>query len=163
MTGSILGLTAGFVFVVVLLLAFNLRTPFHWIIKAAVILLALAFYIITFYSLPGFYGWPTRQPLPQKFLLVGMEVREPRNETDPGVIYMWIDSLQDKENKPRAYELPYSQELHTRLTAAKKRMEFGHDMAGELEAEENDNGKRGSLPRFYFIEKQRPPPKATHQ
>lgn len=160
MTGAILGLTAGFVFVVVLLLSLNLRTPFHWSIKVGAILLALVFYIITLQSLPGFYGWPTKEPLPQKFLLVGMDVREPRNETDPGVIYMWIVSLQNNENKPRAYALPYSRELHTRLTAAKKRMEYGQNMAGELEPESEGTGKRGALPRFYFIEKQRPPPKA---
>jgi hypothetical protein len=160
MTGAILGLTAGFVFVVVLLLSLNLRTPFHWSIKAGVVLLALIFYIITLYSLPGFYGWPTKEPLPQKFLLVGMEIREPRNEVDDGVIYMWIVPLLEKDSKPRAFELPYSRELHTRLTAAKKRMDFGHNMAGELEEEVKANGKRGGLPRFYFIEKQRPPPKA---
>lgn len=160
MTGAILGLTTGFIFVVVLLLAFNIRTPFHWSIKTGVILLALVFYIITLYSLPGFYGWPTKESLPQKFLLVGMDVREPRNEADPGVIYMWVESLQGKENKPRAYELPYSRELHTRLTAAKKRMEFGHNMAGELESDSKSTSMRGGLPRFYFIEKQRPPPKA---
>ena len=161
MTGAILGLTAGFVFVVVLLLALNLRTPFHWSIKAAVVMLALVFYLITLYSLPGFYGWPTKEPLPKKFLLVGMDVREPRNETDSGVIYMWVVSMVDNNKEPRAYELPYSQELHTRLTSAKKRMEFGHNMAGELESETSDNSKRGSLPRFYFIEKQRPPPKSA--
>ena len=42
MTGAILGLTAGFVFVVVLLLALNLRTPFHWGIKTGVIPLSLS-------------------------------------------------------------------------------------------------------------------------
>ena len=159
MTGAILVLTAGFVFVVVLLLSLNLRTSFHWSIKTGVILLALVFYVITLYSLPGFYGWPTKEPLPQKFLLVGMDIREPRNEADVGVIYMWVSPLLENESKPRAYELPYSRELHTRLTAAKKRMEFGQDMAGELEAESNVARKRGGLPRFYFIEKQRPPPK----
>ncbi len=160
MTGAILGLTAGFVFVVVLLLALNLRTPFHWSIKSGVILLALIFYMVTLYSLPGFYGWPTNEPLPQKFLLVGMDVREPRNESESGVIYMWVVSLQEKDSKPRAYELPYSPELHSRLTAAKKRMEFGHDMAGEMEGDSQSGGRRGGLPRFYFIEKQRPPPKS---
>jgi hypothetical protein len=55
---------------------------------------------------------------------------------------MWIVSSRGKNSKPRAYEFPYSRELHTRLTAAKKRMEFGHDMAGELEAESNITGKR---------------------
>jgi hypothetical protein len=39
-------------------------------------------------------------------------------------------------------------------------MEFGHNMAGELEAESKNTANRGGLPRFYFIEKQRPPPKS---
>ena len=160
MTGAILGLTAGFVFVVVLLLSLNLRTPFHWGIKAGTVLLGLVFYIVTLNSLPGFYGWPTKESLPQKFILLGMEVKEPRTEAEPGKIYMWVESLVGQDRKPRAYELPYSPELHTRLTAAKKRMEFGHSMAGELEAS-SGTGKRGGLPRFYFIEKQRPPPKVS--
>jgi len=159
MTASILGLTAGFVFVVVLLLALNLRTAFHWGVKAAVILLALVFYGVTLTSLPGFYGWPTRESLPQKFLLVAMDVQEPRNETDAGAIYIWATALQGNNNKPRAYELPYNRELHSRLAAAKKRMEFGQNMAGEIESDANATGGRAGLPRFYFIEKQRPPAK----
>lgn len=161
MTTAILGLAAGFVFVVVLLLALNLRTDFHWGIKAVAIIVATLFYLITLKTLPGFYGWPTSEPLPQQFRLVSMEVREPRNEVDKGVIYMWIVSLEDGEAKPRAYELPYTRELHSRLTAARKRMEFGQTLAGELEADADGLGKRGGLPRFYFIEKQRPPAKRS--
>ena len=69
--------------------------------------------------------------------------------------------LADNENNPWAYHLPYNQEQHTWLMAAKMHMEFGHNMAGELEAEISDNSKRSGLPRFYFIEKQRPPPIST--
>jgi hypothetical protein len=159
MTTAILGLVAGFVFVVVLLLALNLRTDFHWSIKAGAIIIATLFYLITLMTLPGFYGWPTSAPLPQKFRLVSMEVKEPRNEVDQGVIYLWVVSLEDDEAKPRAYQLPYTRELHSRLTAARKRMEFGQTLAGELEMDAGGLGKRGGLPRFYFIEKQRPPPK----
>ena len=57
--------------------------------------------------------------------------------------------LADNENNPWAYHLPYNQEQHTWL------------MASELEAETSDNSKRSGLPRFYFIEKQRPPPIST--
>jgi len=159
MTTAILGLTAGFVFVVVLLLALNLRTDFHWGIKAGAILVATLFYLITLMTLPGFYGWPTSEPLPQKFRLVNMEVQEPRNEVDEGVIYLWVVSLVDASDEPRAYRLPYTRELHSRLTAARKRMEFGQTLAGELDADAGGLGKRGGLPRFYFIEKQRPPAK----
>lgn len=159
MSAAILGLTAGFVFVVVLLLALNLRTDFHWSIKAGAIIVASLLYLITLMTLPGFYGWPTSEPLPKKFRLVSMEVQEPRNEVDPGVIYLWIVSFEDASDEPRAYRLPYTRELHSRLTAAGKRMEFGQTLAGELEADTSGLGKRGGLPRFYFIEKQRPPAK----
>lgn len=159
MSAAILGLTAGFVFVVVLLLALNLRTDFHWSIKAGAIIVASLFYLITLMTLPGFYGWPTSESLPQKFRLVSMEVQEPRNEVDPGVIYLWVVSFEDASDEPRAYRLPYTRELHSRLTAAGKRMEFGQTLAGELESETGGLGKRGGLPRFYFIEKQRPPAK----
>ena len=159
MTAATLGLTAGFIFVIVLLLVLNLRTKFHWLIKLGTIVLALVFYVITFNSLPGFYGWPTNESLPQKFRLVSMEIVEPRNEADAGVIYIWAASLDDAVNRPRAYQVAYSQELHSRLTQARKRMEFGHTMAGEMEAATEGTGTRGGMPRFYFIERQRPPSK----
>ncbi|TNF37783.1 MAG: hypothetical protein EP315_02160, partial [Gammaproteobacteria bacterium] len=135
MTVATLGLTAGFVFIVVLLLVLNLRTNYHWLIKLGTILLALGFYLIILHALPGFYGWPTRESLPQKFRLVSMEIIEPRHQADAGVIYIWASSLDENDTRPRAYELPYSTELHTRLTQARKRMEFGQTMAGELEAD----------------------------
>jgi hypothetical protein len=161
MTTAILGLTAGFVFIVVLLLVLNLRTQYPWTIKAGATAAAVLFYIVTLYALPGFYGWPTREGLPDKFRLVSMEVREPRNDADEGVIYMWVVSLADARGEPRAYLLPYSKELHSRLTEAGKRMDFGQTMAGEMEQAEGtgDSGQRGGMPRFYFIERERPPAK----
>lgn len=160
MTTAILGLTAGFIFVVVLLLALNLRSSFHWSTKAGATIIALFFYLLMLRSLPGFYGWPTDEALPEKFQLIGMEIHEPVTDADSGAIFMWVIPLNDDSNKPRAYQLPYQAELHTRLNEARGRMEFGHTLAGELEyAEGNDGSKHGALPRFYFIEKQRPPAK----
>jgi len=68
-----------------------------------------------------------------------------------GLICMWIESLQYKVKMPRAYELPYSQKSHTRLTAAKRGKEFGRVVARELAAQGRCNGKRGGLPHLYFI------------
>jgi len=65
---------------------------------------------------------------------------------------MWIESLQYKVKKPRAYELPYSQKSHTRLTAAKRGKEFGRVVARELATQGSSNGKRDGLPHLYFIE-----------
>ena len=159
MTTAILGLTAGFIFVAVLLLALNLRSSFHWSVKAGAIVVALLFYVLTLYSLPGFYGWPSKQALPDKFHLLGMEIREPVNETDEGAIYIWLIPMDNPSQTPRAHLLPYSSELHSRLNDARERMNFGHTLAGEMNT--GDGNKRGALPRFYFIEKKRPPAKSA--
>jgi hypothetical protein len=159
MTIAILSLATGFIFISVLLLLLNLRTDYHWSIKAGMIGIASLFYLITLSTLPAFYGWPTLDPLPQKFRLLAHDIHEPANETDKGAIYIWISSLDADQAHPRAYQLPYDPELHSRLTAAQKRIEFGHTVAGEISADDDD--KRGSddLPRFHFIERPKLPPK----
>ena len=158
MTIPSIGLAAGFVFVVVLLLVLTLRTPYHWCIKLGVIALSLALYLVTFYALPGFFGWPTRQALPQKFFLIDAQIDEPRNDADAGAIYLWVDSLLDEEARPRSYQLPYSKTLHTRITEAQSRMQFGQTLAGEVEASGSEGqSEGGGLPRFFFMEKPRPP------
>jgi len=65
---------------------------------------------------------------------------------------MWIESLQYKVKKPRAYELPYSQKSHTRLTAAKRGKEFGRVVARELATQGSSNGKRDGL-HTYILSK----------
>lgn len=157
MTLVILTLTAGFVFVCVLLLSLNLKTSHHWSIKAGMIAVALGFYLITLKTLPGFYGWPTAEHLPDRFLLISYQVQEPENETDDGAIYIWVQDLGDPAARPRAYAQDYDPELHSRLEAAKKRMDFGQTMAGEMPGEGESTGQ--ALPRFEFIEKPRPPAK----
>ena len=159
MTGATLGISAGFVFVVALLLVLCLRTGHHWLIKIAMVGLALFFYLLTYYSLPGFFGWPTLAHLPAKFFLLDARVDEPRSESDAGAVYLWVDSLDDGA-RPRSYQLPYSKELHNRITKAKARLEFGHTLAGEMESSGDVGGdKRDALPRFYFMERSRPPKK----
>ena len=155
MTIAILGLAAGFVFISVLLLLLNLRTDYHWSIKAGMIGIASLFYLITLITLPGFYGWPTLDPLPQKFRLLAHEIREPANDTDKGAIFIWTSSLDSDKARPRAYQLPYHPELHSRLTAAQKRIEFGQTIAGEITSDTSGNSSSQGLPRFHFIE--RPP------
>ena len=54
MTVAILSLAAGFIFICVLLLVLNLRTDYHWSIKAGMIAIATLFYLVTLKTLPGF-------------------------------------------------------------------------------------------------------------
>ena len=159
MTIAILSLAAGFIFISVLLLLLNLRTDYHWSIKAGMIGIASLFYLITLITLPAFYGWPTLDPLPQKFRLLAHEIDEPANDSDKGAIYIWISSLNSDQARPRAHQLPYHPELHSRLTAAQKRIEFGHTIAGEISDDTDGNGGIAGLPRFEFIERPRLPAK----
>lgn len=159
MTISILALTAGFVFICVLLLALNLRTDYHWSIKGGMVAVATLFYAITLETLPGFYGWPTPEPLPEKFVLVSHHVREPANDADPGAIYIWAESLDTENARPRAYQLPYHKELHSRLTSAQNRIVFGNTMTGEIPLDANGKDGTEGIPRFQSIQRLRPPPK----
>lgn len=161
MTVAILSLAAGFIFISVLLLVLNLRTDYHWSIKAGVIAIATLFYLVTLKTLPGFYGWPTLDPLPQKFRLISHEIREPVNETDKGVIYIWAGSLDFDDSRPRAYQMPYHPELHSRLEAAQKRIEFGHTMAGEITDDADGKSATAGFPRFYFVERPKLPAKGN--
>ncbi|MGV6825342.1 MAG: hypothetical protein ACWA5Q_00040 [bacterium] len=159
MTAATLGLVAGFVFLVSLLLIMVVKTPYHWIAKAVVTIAAVGFYLLMLDSLPGFYGWPVADKLPPKFQLISMDVQEPQNEADKGAIYMWVIPLPSGDNKPRAYQVNYSRELHTLLVDAKGRMDLGQPLAGEMQTGEEGGTKRGGLPRFYFLERQKLPPK----
>ena len=57
-----------------LLVLFNLRTNFHWLIKSSMIVLTTFFYIVTYNSYKDLIGWPTNDSLPDRFRLVAAQV-----------------------------------------------------------------------------------------
>ena len=111
MTLVILTLTAGFVFVCVLLLSLNLKTSHHWSIKVGMIAVALGFYLITLKTLPGFFGWPTAEHLPDRFLLISYQVQEPENEPTMALFIsgfrIWVTRLRGREPMGRTTTLNY--------------------------------------------------------
>ena len=154
MSISILGISAAFVFVLVVLLGVLFRSgQVHWQVKLLLSALALCFYVVVYESLPKLFGWPSDATLPVDFHLLDMQVQEPAREGDEGRIFMWVIPFDSDGQVPRAFELPYSPEMHERLTSAGERMQLGQTLAGTLRSEGGTAVKAGALPRFYFIEK----------
>lgn len=146
MTIAILALVVGYVLLAVLVLAVSLYARVHWGLKAGVIVLVSVFYPITYLSLMSLLGWPTSQPLPERFRLVAAQVYEPDKQLrTTGAIYLWAASFAERAGRvtPRAYELPYSEELHTKVAEATKSLQKGVAQMGEITQE--DTG--GSLPK----------------
>jgi hypothetical protein len=128
MTPAIIGLSIAYVALAVLLLSLSLTTRWPVWVKLTCIVLLTGFYFLTFHSLNGMRGWPTTVDLPERFLLLDSSVTEPNKSTGTeGVVYIWVKSLQADRpaSQPRAFELPYSKELHSRLQEAENRMRNG--------------------------------------
>ena len=65
-------------------------------------------------------GWPVSQQLPETFRLVSQHIVQPNKQqgTD-GEIYVWVIDLGDQDSgEPRAYRLPYIEQLHEDIMEA---------------------------------------------
>jgi hypothetical protein len=134
MTWAVLGLVASYAMLVVLLLSLNLRSPWHWVIKATAIALASGFFVVAFLAIEALLGWPTETPPPAQFQLHAALVLEPdRGARSAGAIYLWL-SPRDAEGEvtgaPRAHALPYSRELHEQTERAQRRLQDGQSIEG---------------------------------
>jgi hypothetical protein len=129
------GLIAAFVLIALLLIGVNLYSNFSWRVKAMLIVLVSAFYVVTYYSFPPLMGWPTDTELPKRFNLVAIYVEEPDKTTgDPGDIYLWLTDLGKGpgRNRPRAYRVPFDGELHAKVVEAGTKLRKGLPQLGEL-------------------------------
>lgn len=129
------GLIVSYTLLAVLLLVMILYSSFHWGIKAAVVVLVSAFYPVSYFALIDLLGWPTGTRLPDRFRLVAAQVYEPdKSQGTPGEIYLWVTSLADNAGRstPRAYMIPYSATLHSKLEEAEKGLKNGTEQMGEV-------------------------------
>lgn len=139
-----------------------------WVLKIFFITLCLYFSIAMWVSLSQLSGWPSNSELPDKFLINGIAVQEPSrtDPTDKGNIYIWATEL-DQDNRakkteisswllpfvskkrpsePRAYRLPYTEEMKKQLAEASKMMKAGKPVVGErkkLMGEKGDGQGKG--------------------
>ena len=127
------GLITAYVLIAVLLLGVNLYSTWSWKIKAGLIIIVSAFYIISYFSFPPLLGWPTKAELPKQFKLIAAHVKEPDKVSgEEGEIYLWIKELTSKKTKPRAYRVPFTAELHEKVEAATMKLGDNMQQLGEV-------------------------------
>ncbi len=130
-----IGLAVTTVIIAALLLSLNLRAAWSWPVKAGAVVLTSSFYAVAYFSLLDLPGWPSAAPLPEEFLLLGAEVREPdKRRRTAGAIYLWARATGDADAQPRAYRLPYSRALHEAVLEAQTRRASGSHQAGRVES-----------------------------
>lgn len=110
-------------FLATLWLIAMLYSRIHWVLKASLILLSLAFAALFYHSYIGAMGYPVATTPPPQFEVLAADVREPYPaKNDYGAIYLWITDLSGKAI-PRAIELPYTSELRKKATEAQTRVQ----------------------------------------
>jgi hypothetical protein len=92
------------------------------------------------------WGWPARQTLPERFVLLAAVIDEPTKKSE-GALYVWVHPIEgDKPGKePRAYRLPYSKDLHALLNEGLKKARQGISQMGTSEP------KRGATGFFAWL------------
>ncbi len=138
---SIAGLLIAFVLLSILLLSLNLYSSWSWPVKTGAIVLVSLFYLVSYFSFPPLLGWPTKEnSIPERFRLIAAYIQEPDKiaGTD-GAIYLWISDMTSGGNLkiPRAYELPFSSDLHKRVVKAKAKLNKKLPQLGEVSEDDN--------------------------
>jgi len=141
MTLGIVGITAAYVLLAVLLLSINLYSKWSWPVKAGTIILTSMFYLVTYMSFPPLLGWPTKQNPTRQFRLIAAHVEQADKQTgDDGAIYLWLSHIENMSatSPPRAYQLPYSDALHEKIINANAKLNKAIPQLGEFkEPDEN--------------------------
>ena len=117
-----------------LLVLFNLRTTFHWIIKSLMIIITTIFCVLTYDSFKNLVGWPSNDNLPDRFRLVAAQIYEPNALINSeGNIYLWITDMNDLAglSTPRSYSLKYNKEVHEKISKALVSLKNGIPQMGE--------------------------------
>jgi hypothetical protein len=137
MTGAVLGLVASYAVLALLLLSLNLKSAWHWTIKAVAIALTAGFFVVAFVAIEALLGWPTEARPPTQFQLHAALVLEPnRRAGSAGAIYLWLSPQDAQGNitgRPRAHALPYSRALHEQTARAQARLQDGQPVEGAAE------------------------------
>lgn len=139
MTYTILTLTAAYALVAALLAYLVLLSRLHWVFKGMATVATVALIPLTFHGVGELRGLPTDGPIPPNFLLLWAQVVEPNMlQGENGRVFLWLQTL-DEENYPvgvpRAYQLPYSEDLKLKLSQAMGDIAQGEEVQGTVETE----------------------------
>lgn len=144
MTWAIIGLSAGFILVLAFLLYLIFQTQLATTAKFLALTFASAFFIIQYKSLHQSMGWPSTAQLPEEFVLIATNVREPNKQTgDKGIMYWWVRESSDLTQPPRVYELPYKAEMQKISEEVVKEQKEGAQFIGKKPSNATSKGADG--------------------
>ncbi len=138
MTYAILALTASYALVASLLAYLVLLTRIHWLLKFLATVATVVAIPLTFWGVGELRGLPSDSEIPFSFRLLWAEVVEPNTlQGEKGHVYLWLLRL-DSDNfpvgLPRAYQLPYSDELQIKVSDATGMISDGEQVQGVIDA-----------------------------
>lgn len=138
MTFTILSLTAAYALVAALLAYVLLLSQLHPVFKALATVATVVLIPLTFHSVGELRGLPSDGPIPFSFRMLWAQVVEPNPlQRERGNVFLWLQAL-DADNfpvgQPRAYELPYSDDLKIKVSEAMGKIAQGEEMQGTIDA-----------------------------
>ncbi len=138
MTFTILSLTAAYALVAALLAYLLLLSRLHWVFKGLATLATVALIPLTFFGVGELRGLPTDGPIPESFRMLWAQVIEPNPlKGEKGHVFLWLQAL-DPDNfplgLPRAYQLPYSEDLKIKVNDAMGKIAQVEDIQGKVDA-----------------------------
>jgi hypothetical protein len=148
-----IGIPIGFILLAAIGLWLLIFAKGWWVLKIFFMTLCIYFSLAVWLSLSQLSGWPSSSELPERFLINGVAVQEP-SRTDPndkGNIYVWATELDNdfkakkteisswlmpfvskkRPSEPRAYRLPYTDEMREQMAQVSKMMKAGKPVVGE--------------------------------
>lgn len=110
-------------------------------LKTLLVLGVTGFYFYADDALHGLSGLPSRDALPERFVLLAAVIEEP-NAKSKGALYVWVNELKDGKPaaQPRAYRLPYQKDLHALLNEGMKKVRQGISQMGTAEPKTGPKG-----------------------
>ena len=110
-------------------------------LKGLLVIGVTGFYFYADGQVHGLAGWPSRDALPERFVLLAAVIEEP-NTKSKGALYVWVNELKDGKPsaQPRAYLLPYAKDLHALLNEGMKKVRQGISQMGTAEPKTGPKG-----------------------
>jgi hypothetical protein len=138
--------------VLLLLILTNASTSRVW--KIGSVIVAFAALTLAWKSMISVLGFPTATTLPADYEVLSTQVQEPDAPGgEAGAVFLWVRTMDDG-TMPRAFAVPYTGDLHRRITSLERgqgrhqRMYGRGDGAGGVEL---------------YLQARRPPPKRQSQ
>ncbi len=109
--------------------------------KALLVAGVTGLYVYADAALNDVWGWPSRAALPERFVLLAAVIEEP-TKTQAGALYVWLQALEKGKpgQRPRAYVLPYTKDLHSLLNEGMKKARQGVTQMGTAEPKTGPKG-----------------------